>query len=191
MNLKYSLMVKEEIDILLECRFIYLVPHSEWISSTVVVPKKKGKLRICQDFCKLNSVTKKDYFPLPFTSAILDGVVGHECYSFVDGFSSYNQIQITSEDRPFTTFTMDWDTFACNIMPFGLCNVPTTIQRAMMSAFQHYLRKFIEIFLGDFCVFSSKASHVECFNECFEQCKEYGISINATKFEFVVPQRRL
>ena len=74
MNPKYSLMVKEEIDKLLECGFIYLVPHSEWISPIIVVPKKNGKLQICMDFCKLNFVTQKDYFSLPFTDAILDGV---------------------------------------------------------------------------------------------------------------------
>jgi hypothetical protein len=44
MNPKYSLMVKEEIDKLLECGFIYPVPYSEWVSPIVVVPKKNGKL---------------------------------------------------------------------------------------------------------------------------------------------------
>jgi len=52
------------------------------------------KSRICQDYRKLNSVTKNNNFPLPFTNVLLDGVAGHECYSFIDGFSGYNQIQI-------------------------------------------------------------------------------------------------
>ena len=102
-------MIQEEIDKLLECGFIYPVPCSEWVSPIVVVPKKNGKLRICQDFWKLNSVIQKDYFPLPFTDAILDGVVEHECYSFLDGFSGYNQVQIAREDRPLTTFTSEWE----------------------------------------------------------------------------------
>ena len=55
----------------------------------MVVPLKK-KLKIFQDFCNLNNITKKDYFPLPFINAIIDGVVGHECYSFFDGFLGYN-----------------------------------------------------------------------------------------------------
>jgi hypothetical protein len=54
-------MVKEEIDRLLEAGFIYLVNNSEWVSPIVVVPKKVGadgkvKIRVCQDFRKLNSV---------------------------------------------------------------------------------------------------------------------------------------
>ena len=184
-------MVKEEIDKLLECGFIYPVPYSEWVSPIVVVPKKNGKLRIYQDFRKLNSATRKDYFPLPFTDAILDGVAGHECYSFLDGFSGYNQVQIAQEDRPLTTFTTDWGTFAYNVMPFGLCNAPTTFRRAMTTTFQGYLQKFIEIFLDDFCVFSAKAEHQNCLSKCFQQCEKFGFSINAAKSEFAVPCGRL
>ena len=165
MNPKYSLTVKEKIDKLLECGKLL---YSEWISLIVMIPKKNEKFQICHDFCKLNSITKKDYFPLPFINAILDGVARYECYSFLDVFSGYNQVQIAIEDRPLTTFTIDWDTFVYNIMPFGLFNALATLQRAMTSVFQQYLRKFIEIFLDNFCAFSSKASHAECFTKCFE-----------------------
>ena len=126
LNLKYSLLVKEEIDKLLNIGFIYPVPFSEWMSPIVIVPEKNGKIRICQDFRALNKATKKDYFPLPFTDAILDVVAGHECYSFLDGFSGYNQVRIAQENQVKTTFTMDWGTFAFRVMLFGLCNAPAT-----------------------------------------------------------------
>ena len=95
LNPRYSLMVKEDINWLLEAGFIYPVVNSEWVSPIVVVPKKAGadgklKIQVCQDFRKLNASTKKDYFPIPFTDIILDHVSGHECYSFLDGFSGYN-----------------------------------------------------------------------------------------------------
>jgi hypothetical protein len=93
--------------------------------------------------------------------------------------------------RAYTTFTTDWGTFAYNVMPFGLCNAPATFQRVMTTAFQKYLRKFIEIFLDDFCVFSTRQQHAECLKKCFEQCREYGISINVAKSEFLVPCGRL
>jgi hypothetical protein len=35
---------------------------------------------------KLNAQTKMDPFPLPF----LDFVIGHEMYSFMDGYNGYN-----------------------------------------------------------------------------------------------------
>jgi hypothetical protein len=48
--------------------FIKLVEEVTWLSSTMVVPKKNGKLKICVDFRKLNVATKKDPYPLPFTN---------------------------------------------------------------------------------------------------------------------------
>ena len=45
--------------------------------------------------------------PQPFTDSILDVVVGHECCSFLDGFSGYNQVKIAKEDQLKTTFTTD------------------------------------------------------------------------------------
>jgi hypothetical protein len=117
------LLVKEEIEKLLEIGFIYPIPYSEWISPIVIVPKKNGKIRICQDFRKLNNAIKKDYFPLPFTNAILDAVAGHVCYSFFDGFLGYNQIRIALEDQLKTTFTTAWDTFASIVMLFGSINL--------------------------------------------------------------------
>jgi hypothetical protein len=132
-NPRYSLMVKEEIDWLLEAGFIYSVNNSKWVSPIVVVPKKVGaygkvKIRVCQDFRKLNSTTKKDYFPLPFTNIILDHVAAHQRYSFLDGFSRYNQVFIRMSDQLKATFTTEWGTFAFNQMPFGLCNAPGTFR---------------------------------------------------------------
>ena len=129
---------------------------SEWVSAIVIVPKKNGKIRICQDFRKLNDATKKDYFPLPFTDSILDVVAGHEVYSFLDGFSGYNQIKIAPADQSKTTFTTDWGTYASVVMLFGLCNAPATFQRLMMVAFLPFLRKFMEIFLDDFCIYGKR-----------------------------------
>lgn len=90
----------------------------------MIVSKKNGKIRICENFRKLNMATKKDYFRLPFMDSILDAIAGHEYYSFLDGFFTYNQVKIAKEDPLKTTFTLDWKTFAYCIMPFGLCNAP-------------------------------------------------------------------
>jgi hypothetical protein len=56
----------------------------------MVVPKKNGKLRIYVDFKKLNAATKKYPHSLPFTYEVINIVVRHEVYTFMDGFSKYN-----------------------------------------------------------------------------------------------------
>jgi hypothetical protein len=159
LNPKYSLKVKEELEKLLEAGFIYPVKHSEWVSSIVIVSKKVGadgvaKIRVCQDYRKLNGATKKDFYPLPFTDIILDHATRHEIYTFLDGMSGYNQIYIKKEDQVYTTFTIDWGTFAFERMAFGLCNAPGTFQPIMMDIFHEFLRHFLEVFIDNFAVFS-------------------------------------
>ena len=44
-------------------------------------------------------MTRKDHFPLPFMDQILEKVAGHGFYYFLDGYSSYNQIEIVLEDQ--------------------------------------------------------------------------------------------
>ena len=80
---------------------IYPIDQSEWASPMVVQPKKHDptKLRICVDVRELNKVTMTDPFPSPYADEILNEVAGHECYSFTDGFSGYNQVPIAKEDQ--------------------------------------------------------------------------------------------
>ena len=91
--------------------------------------------RVCIDYRKLNTTTRKDHYPLPFIDQMLDRLAGHPYFCFLDGYSSYNQIAIALEDQEKTTFTCPYDTFAFRKMPFGLCNAFATFQRCMMSIF--------------------------------------------------------
>jgi len=65
-NPRYTAMVKEELDKLLEVGFIRLVETTEWVSHVVLTLKKNGKLRVCVNYKVLNKVTKKDQCLLPF-----------------------------------------------------------------------------------------------------------------------------
>ena len=101
----------------------------------IVVPKKNGKRRNYVDYRELNKETQKYHFPLPFIDQVLDTLARKRFFSFLDGFSGYNQIQIALEDQDKTTFTYPWGTFSYKFLPFGLCNSPTTFQRAIISIF--------------------------------------------------------
>jgi len=87
------------------------------------------------DFRKLNKATLKDQFPLPFIDQVLDTLAGNKYFSFFNGFSGYNQIQVAPEDQDKATFTCPWGTFSYRVLPFELCNVPTTFQRAVLGIF--------------------------------------------------------
>ena len=98
---KYKDIIKKEIENMLAAGIIYPIVQSEWEIPMVVQPKKHDptKLQICVDFQELNKVTLTDPFPTPYVDEILNEFEGHECYSFTDGFSGYNQVPIAKEDK--------------------------------------------------------------------------------------------
>ncbi|KAL5565027.1 hypothetical protein UlMin_028191 [Ulmus minor] len=198
-------VVKKEVLKLLDAGIIYPISDSKWISPTQVVPKKagvtvveneKGVLvptkvvtgwRMCIDYRKLNSPTRKDHFPLPFIDQILERVAGHPFYCFLDGYSGYYQIEISLEDQEKTTFTCPFGTFTLRRMPFGLCNAPATFQRCMMSIFSDMVEKCMEVFMDDLTVFgTSFDSCLSNLKSVLYRCEEKGIVLNWEKCHFMV-----
>ena len=59
--------------------------------------------RVCIDYRRLNEVTRKDHFPLPFMDQLLERISGNPFYYFLDGYSRYFQIEIAVEDQEMTT----------------------------------------------------------------------------------------
>jgi hypothetical protein len=145
--------------------------------------------RVCIDYRKLNTATRKDHFPLPFIDQMLERLAGHSHYCFLDGYSGYNQIAIAPEDQEKTTFTCPFGTFAYRRMPFGLCNAPATFQRCMMSIFSDMVEKIIEVFMDDFSVFGDSFDF--CLNNLalvLKRCEETNLVLNWEKCHFMVQQ---
>ena len=67
---------------------------------------------MCTDFIDLNRACPKDNFPFPFINQTLDECAGGEIFSFMDGFSRYNQLQMKPKDQHKTAFICPWSTFA-------------------------------------------------------------------------------
>ena len=67
----------------------------------------------------------------------------------MDGFSSYNHICIALDDMEITTFVTMWGTFYYKVMPFGLKNVRTTYQKAMITLFHDMMHKKIKVYVDD------------------------------------------
>ncbi|RVW64167.1 Retrovirus-related Pol polyprotein from transposon 17.6 [Vitis vinifera] len=200
-------VVRGEVLKLLQAGIIYPILDNLWVSPTQVVPKKSGITvvqnekgeevstrptsgwRVCIDYRRLNSVTRKDHFPLPFMDQVLERVSGHPFYCFLDGYSGYFQIEIDLEDQEKTTFTCPFGTFAYRRMPFGLCNAPATFQRCMLSIFSDMVERIMEVFMDDITVYGS--SYEECLlhlEAVLQRCIEKDLVLNWEKCHFMVQQ---
>jgi hypothetical protein len=110
-NPRKAAAIKAEVEKLLKAGFIYPIHFTEWVSNPVPVDKKQGMIHVCTDFRDLNKACPKDNYPTPFIDQIIDECAGCESFSFMDGFSGYNQIQIKPEDQHKMAFICPWGTF--------------------------------------------------------------------------------
>ncbi|GJW80285.1 reverse transcriptase domain-containing protein [Tanacetum coccineum] len=145
--------------------------------------------RVCIDYRKLNDVTRKDHFPLPFMDQMLERLAGNEYYCFLDGFSGYFQIPIDPQDQEKTTFTCPYGTFAYRCMPFGLCNAHGTFLRCMMDIFHEMIEETMEVFMDDFLVFGdSFSSCLSYLDKMLQRCEYTNLVLNWKKCHFMVKE---
>ncbi|RDX75438.1 hypothetical protein CR513_44663, partial [Mucuna pruriens] len=90
---KVALKIKEEVEKQWNARFLTV-----WVANIVPVPKKDVKVQMCVDYKDLNRASLKDNFPLPHIDVLVENTVQHVFFSFMDGFSGYNQIQMALEN---------------------------------------------------------------------------------------------
>ena len=110
----------------------------------------------------------------------------------LDGFSGYNQIMVSREDRENTTFATPWGTFMYARMPFGLTNIGATFQRDMDLAFVGNTNKFVVIYLDDLTIFSiSNKKHLKQLRKVFHWCRKFWISFNPKKSMFAIKEGKL
>ena len=86
--------IVREVQKLLATGFIKPIQHPRWLSNIVLVKKKNGQIRCCVDFRNLNKACPKDEFPLPNMNLLIDSAAGSAMFSFMVGFSGYNQIRM-------------------------------------------------------------------------------------------------
>ncbi|KAG1926021.1 interleukin-1 receptor accessory protein-like 1-A [Pimephales promelas] len=155
---------------------------SPWAAPVVLVQKKTGAWRFCVDYRKLNSVTKKDAFPLPRIEDSLTSLTQAAWYSTLDLASGYWQVQVEGRDQEKTAFTTPFGLFEWDRMPFGLCNAPATFQRLMQRCLGGQLVDNTLVYLDDVIVFSPDfASHLLHLEQVFQAMERYGLKLRPDK----------
>jgi len=187
MNPETSLKIKEEVKKQFDAGFLAVARYLEWVANIVPVPKKNGKVRICVDYRDLNRASPKENFPLPHIDILVDNTTNFALFSFMDGFSSYNQIKMTSEDMEKTIFVTLWGTFYYKVMCFGLKNTGVTYQRAMVALFHDMMHRKIEVYVDDIIAKSkTEEEHLVNLRKLFERLRKYQLRLNPAKCTFGV-----
>ena len=108
-------------------------------------------------------------------------------FSFMDGFSKYNQILMSPKDTEKTAFRTPIVNFYYTVMSFGLKTIRATYQRTMTDIFHDMMHREIEDYV-DYIVVKSKKreDHLTVLRKVFEKCCLYKLKMNPLKCAFGV-----
>jgi hypothetical protein len=157
-------------------------PHG---APVLFVRKKDGSLRLCVDFRGLNKITKKDRYPLPLISDLLDSPRKARIYSKIDLRHAYHLVRIAEGDEWKTAFRTCYGSFEWLVMPFGLTNAPASFQRFMNDIFGDMLDKSVLVYLDDILIYSDDIDqHRHHVQEVLSRLRKHGLYAREDKCEF-------
>ena len=160
-----------------------------WSAPVALIKKKDGGERFCIDYRKLNSITKKDVYPLPRCDEILESLSGGAFFTHLDIVRGCWQIKVAEKDREKTAFSTPDEHYQFKRMPFGLTNASATFQRAMNSIFAGLSWIYCLVYLDDIVVNGrTLAEHNQRLVNVPEKLEAAGLKLNPKKFELVQGQ---
>jgi len=149
------------------------------------IKKKNGSLRLCIDFRRLNCISKKDHYPLPLISDLLNSPRKARVYSKIDLCYAYHLVCIANSDKWKTAFRTRYGSFEWSVMSFGLTNTPTAFQRFMNDIFSDLLDVCVIIYLDDILIYSNNMSdHHWHVKEVLKCLRKAGLYAKAEKCKF-------
>lgn len=144
------------------------------------------KWRMCTDYRLLNTITKRDAYPLPAPDQLIDRLSGAKYFTKLDLTQYFHQIPVNDDSIHKTAFTTRYGNYEWLVTPFGLCNAPAVAMRMAHQAFFEYIDDFVIIFMDDVLIFSkTKEEHIEHVEKVFQRMREKELYAHPDKCEFL------
>lgn len=160
---------------------------SAWSSPIILVKKPATKtFRVCIDFRKVNAVTKRDAYPLPYVSGILDQLRNAKYMTSLDLKTAYWQVPLEEESKEKTAFAVPGrGLFQFRRMPMGLHNSPATWQRLIDRVLGPELDPHVFVYLDDVMIVTPTfETHFDVLQKVLQKLKAAGLTLNKEKCVF-------
>ncbi len=110
-------------------------------------------------------------------------------FSAFDLIDGYHQIEVAEEDKHKTAFVTEQGLYEFNVMPFGLCNAPSTFQRLMNQVFKNHIGKICLAYLDDVTTYSATEEQHKIDVRSILNCmRKAGLKLNWKKCNVSQPE---
>ncbi len=118
------------------------------------VDENDDRLKLCINNCALNKISIIFFYHIPHIDNSLDQL--NEAKYFIPIYfkSWFYQIRIANENIENMVMKIDYGLYEFLMMPFGLCNAPSTFTTFMNSIFHEKLDEFMIVYIDDILVYS-------------------------------------
>lgn len=182
--LHYRDQVDKEIENMLKCGIIERA-SSQFINPMVVVTKPNGKIRLCLDARKLNSILLPDYECARSTEELFQKCAGVKFMSKLDLTSGFWQIPIRKCDRKYTAFLYRNKCYQFTVVPFGLSTSLAAMVRCLDKVMGTEVEDYTLVFVDDIlCVSHTFEEHLIHLKKIFKKFQDANMTINLEKSEF-------
>ena len=159
------------------------VKQSEWSPPCILAPKPDGTFCMCTDYCKVNSVTKTDTFPIPRIDDCINNIGQAKYVTKFDLLKRFWQIPLTDRAKEISAFVIPDGVYQYKVMPFGMKNSPVTFQRLVNSLILNLVG--CKAYIDDAIIFSEEwEQHLQTIKNFFDRPSEATLTVNLQKSEF-------
>ena len=180
-----SYVMKEKVaEMVQECleKGVIRPSNSPYSNPIVLVRKKDGSLRFCVDYRRLNSITRKDAYPMPNVDAMILSLGKPQFFTTLDIKDAYWCIPMEEDSIEKTAFPTPNGLYEWTVMPFGLANAPATFERFIERVMRDFLGKFMHVYFDDLLIVSETwADHLQHIENALERLRQAGLRLKSTK----------
>ena len=168
-----------------------IVPSfSPWGSPVLVVNKKDHTYRMCIDYRRLNSTTRKDAYPLPRIEDCLDLLRTADWMTIIDLRDAYHHIPMDPDSESKTAFVTKSGLYQWKVMPFGATGAPGAFQRYVDKVLKELNGKICTAYFDDIVVYTTGTleQHLKDVETVFAKLRNAHLTAKVSKCHFAMTE---
>ena len=179
---------KKDLDRLESIGVLTKINRSEWAAPAFIVPKKDGRVRFVTDFRKLNTMIKRNPYPLPHIKDMLLKVSNFTYATAMDLVMGYYNIALSDDAKKLCTITTPWGKYEYNRLPMGVSISPDIFQDKICQLFEDL--ESVKAYIDDLLVISRGTfeEHLADLDEVMKRLSDAGLKCKIDKCYFAQPE---